>query len=1126
MQDNKIKYQLEIEGGNKVVSELNRVKKAADSATQTVKSNASAASSNASSTDAMGKSANRAAGATDRASRSQAGYFAHIARTTVQSALINKLFLEFVDVSGQAVQQVDLMGNFPATMSSMNQSTKDATASMDALSRYVGMIGGNLGDATSMVTRFTGATKDVKAATAIFVGLNNALIAGDSSMEEQRLAATQFAQALERGKPDMREWMSLTQNMSFQLSMVAKEMGYVSANKLGEALRSGEVSMGTFTTELTKLSTGTGPIAQQAMARMNGMQFAFNVMKNTMVQGLAAIINAFGRTNIVSFFTFLTQVIQVLTGWVVKLIGVFITLLNLIGGLFGLPKLKLQDDVKGVADGIGDGADNAGDLGDGLADAGKEAKKLNKSLAGFDKMNVLPDKESASGGGKDKGGGGGAGFDAGEIGDLGNLFDGITGKIQEAGKWAKILGGVLVGLMGIKFAQAIADQFNGLAKTIDTTSKNLDKFKEKLTGGKEGPNIFARAKTSAIALAGSVGALIGSMGKMLLNPWVLLAIAIAAVVAGLVYLYNTNEDFKKGFDSVWSGIGGIVQGVANTIGEVLGKAIENVKKMFEGLPNPLKDALAVIGGILGSIGDFFSDLAEKIGLTGPPMEQFGKFVGILSAALAVGVGLWAAWNIAVGIANIVTGIFGTIMAVITSPIFIVIAAIIAIIAVIVLLVAYWDEIVKVAGNVWQGIVKIWNGVAKWFGDKVVKPIVDVFSGIWDGIVGAFTGIAEWVTTNVVDPIVGAFTWVWDGVVSVFTNIVDFLREWGLTILAVLFFPITFFVAGLVLFVPLVIGFFQAVWDGIVAVFSVVAEFFTMMFESAWFAIRVIWIVAVGFFRAIWDGIVAIFTGVVKWMGDRFKAAWEGIVAIWGVVSTWFDETVIQPIMEFFAPIVKFISDIFSNAWKNVTKVWSVISTWFGEQWGKVKNIFSGIGSWFQGVFKGAWDKITGIFGSLWSWFKTNVWDRIVKVFTSIGTTVADAISGAFKGVINTVLSGAIGIINGFLRGINWAIDTINAIPGVSIKKVPELSVPKLATGGVVDRATLAMIGEDGAEAVVPLENNLEWLDKLAAKINAGNRGDGQPIQLTVQVGEDKIASRIIDLINEKTQMSGRNTIYV
>lgn len=1068
----------------------------------------------------------KAADATDRASRSQASYFGHIAKTTVQSALINQLFLQFVDVAGQAIQQVDLMQNFPATMASMGQSTAEAGQAMDSLRNYIGQVGGNLGDATSYVTRFTGAIGDVKAATAVFVGLNNALIAGDSTLEEQKQAAIQFAQSLERGKPDLREWRTLTQNMSFQLDMVAKSMGYVNANELGESLSQGEESMAAFTTALTKMSTGTGPIAEQAMARMSGMQFSFNVLKNTMVQGLAAIINTIGRSNIVSFFQFLTQVIQVLTQVVITLIGALVSLFNFFGAIFGLPAIKLKKDVEGVADGIGAGAGAAEDLADGMKGAGDEAKKLNKSLASFDKMNVLPDKESSSGG-KDAGGAGGAGFDAGQMGELGNLFGDIGGKIQEVSQWAKIFAGILVGLAGIKFAQGIADQFNGIIRTIDNTTKNLDRLKEKLSGKGGGENIFTKAKSAATGLAASIGGLIGSMGKALLNPWVLLAVAIAAVAAGIIYLYNTNEDFKRGFDSVWNGIIGIVQGVATAIGETVGKAVENLKKMFEGLPEPLQEAMKKIGDAIAGVGKFFSDLAADIGLTGPPMEQLGKVAGVLAAGLAVAVAAWAAWNIAVGIANVVTGVFAGIMAVITSPIFLVVAAIAAVIAIIVLLVAYWDEIVKVAGDVWNGIVDIWNGIAAWFEKNVVKPVVDVFTGIWDGIVDVFNGIIDWITTNVTDPIVNAFTSIWDGITTIFNNIVNFLKEWGLTILAVLFFPITFFIAGLVIFVPQVIAFFQGIWDGIVAVFSVVAEWFGAMFDAAWVAITIVWNVAVAFFQGIWDGIVAIFTAVGTWMGDRFEEAWNAVVVVWTVVGTWFNDNVITPLMDFFTPIVQFVKDTFTNAWDNVVAVWSIISTWFGEQWDKAKAVFNGVTEFFRGVFQGAWDKVTSIFSGLWIWFKNNVWDKIVNVFTSIGTTVGDAIGGAFKGIINTILKGTIGIINGFLDGINWAIDTINKIPGVSIKTVPRLPVPQLATGGIITQPTLAMVGEAGTEAVVPLENNTEWIDKLAAKINANGGGNnGQPIQLTVQIGEEKIASQIISLINEKTQMSGRNTIYV
>lgn len=68
------------------------------------------------------------------------------------------------------------------------------------------------------------------------------------------------------------------------------------------------------------------------------------------------------------------------------------------------------------------------------------------------------------------------------------------------------------------------------------------------------------------------------------------------------------------------------------------------------------------------------------------------------------------------------------------------------------------------------------------------------------------------------------------------------------------------------------------------------------------------------------------------------------------------------------------------------------------------------------------------------------------MFTNIGTTIGDAIGGAFKNVVNSIISFAQNTINGFIRSINWAIDVINNIPGVNISRLNELNIPRLKVG--------------------------------------------------------------------------------
>lgn len=49
-------------------------------------------------------------------------------------------------------------------------------------------------------------------------------------------------------------------------------------------------------------------------------------------------------------------------------------------------------------------------------------------------------------------------------------------------------------------------------------------------------------------------------------------------------------------------------------------------------------------------------------------------------------------------------------------------------------------------------------------------------------------------------------------------------------------------------------------------------------------------------------------------------------------------------------------------------------------------------------------------------------------------------------------------------------------------QVPRVGVNYFAKGGIVDRATLGVVGEAGKEAIMPLENNTGWITDLAEKV--------------------------------------------
>ena len=113
-----------------------------------------------------------------------------------------------------------------------------------------------------------------------------------------------------------------------------------------------------------------------------------------------------------------------------------------------------------------------------------------------------------------------------------------------------------------------------------------------------------------------------------------------------------------------------------------------------------------------------------------------------------------------------------------------------------------------------------------------------------------------------------------------------------------------------------------------------------------------------------------------------------------------------------------------------------------------------------------------------------------------------------KAAVETWIQGfSDGLTSGWKSIKNWwnnsvAKDLTFTTPDWLGGKTISFKIPKLATGGVINRATLAMVGEDGAEAVVPLERNLGWIDKLSTSIaNKINSGSGNGGNVTISLEE-------------------------
>jgi TP901 family phage tail tape measure protein len=223
---------------------------------------------------------------------------------------------------------------------------------------------------------------------------------------------------------------------------------------------------------------------------------------------------------------------------------------------------------------------------------------------------------------------------------------------------------------------------------------------------------------------------------------------------------------------------------------------------------------------------------------------------------------------------------------------------------------------------------------------------------------------------------------------------------------------------------------------------------------------------IGVVIALVAGLVTAF--VVLWnKSEAFRNFWIGL---WDNIKS---------VAE---PIINGLVEWFSNAWDAIKSVWDGVQPYFQFLWNLVKAIFSGtVKQFFFKEFLSAWNSIKQVFAPFGEFFK-GLWNDVKNTFTSLGTKIGDAIGKAVKSGINGVISQIERVINSGIDLINGAIRLINLLPGVSVGSVGRVRFPRLARGGIVDSATFAEIGEAGAEAVVPLENNTGWITKIAQQL--------------------------------------------
>lgn len=422
----------------------------------------------------------------------------------------------------------------------------------------------------------------------------------------------------------------------------------------------------------------------------------------------------------------------------------------------------------------------------------------------------------------------------------------------------------------------------------------------------------------------------------------------------------------------------------------------------------------------------------------------------------------------------------------------------------------------------QKLMPYLNQAAAWVTANlpaITQKITEVATTIKDGVVNTVKSVVEWVQK--LSPLLAAVGTAIAGlaIVALIQNLGAIgvaLKTWAMSTklvtaaqwllnAAMSANPITLVVIAIAALVAAFVvlwnkseafrNFWIGLWDNVKAVASVAWEAIKGFFIGAWNAIKAVWDVVLNYYKTLWAGIQTTFSVVKNVLGGFFKAAWTAIRIVWDNVKGYF-QTVWNNIKTIFSVVKSVLTGNFSDAWEGIKEIWNTVSGYFSNIWEAVKKVFSGVSGWFSETFQAAWDAIKKVFDGFGSFFQ-GLWDTIKNTFSDLGSSLSDAIGGAVKSGLNGVISMIENTINNAIGLINGAIGLINKLPGVSVGTVGELSLPRLAKGGIINGATTAVIGEDGREAVVPLENNTEWLDiiadKLYDRLNTSKYGHSQSV---------------------------------
>lgn len=524
---------------------------------------------------------------------------------------------------------------------------------------------------------------------------------------------------------------------------------------------------------------------------------------------------------------------------------------------------------------------------------------------------------------------------------------------------------------------AVGSVASGIAKMIESfriISGVVSKLSGLFSFAEGGSGIFS-------AIAGAIGA-IGST--------VLIVIAVVtALIAVLVGVYNTSEDFRNKVNSAWeavkSAVTGAVQEIASFVSDIWGSMTSWWEENHELIERVATKVWNQIKTTVENVTNFLAPIIEA---------TWNAIVATVGSA----------WNI------IKLLIGGNLDAILT----------------------FFKAFMQILDGDWSGA---WETI-KEGASRNFENAKQLLGAIWDGIVQIFVsclGILQAIWDSTWNTLSVVITPIWDFIKSIIDtgmNAINLVISTTLTTIQTLWDTTWNAISA----------FITPIWETISSTITTVLTSIWTFIQSAMTVISTIFSSAWEIIKTIFAAVLLVIYGLVTGNFDLVK---EAISNAWSIIQAKTDEA--------WTAIVTFLSGIWENIKSAVMGAWEYVKNTISNAIETAKqtitNVWNAIVSFLTGVLQNikntilnAWENVKSTVSNAVENIKNavvNGWNTLVSTITGAGPRIVSSVSSSFSNAVSTArsfVSSAISVgynlIMGFVNGVRTAAGAlINSVTG-------------------------------------------------------------------------------------------------